>query len=338
MQSHKTTPNQNTSDRRRRSEADLCDRTRAWIWLAHVRARRSDLSYDGLDGLVFDDGSRRRAFWRVARTGQSPDRIHRLRGFSLVERLGKVPGFEGTVPVYRSELWHLLRCRPMKREELQAMRTRLLAAFKLRRSIEIESCIGSNGSVQHPYQSDASAQELADNLRRLAVPLCLDWLALLCVLYRLAVDDVDLELALELQDLIREQYIELFQTLEIPRFGLDGEKELQFLIEARVLRGDTYSGSPRWAKETLPQLLGRGSGKRKSGRDPMCGIPHHLAHSVFMMALDSVTYAGPRRRSLLLRDSPDAQIVIRKPMTMKQLMNPHAKEWKRKNKVTRQGK
>lgn len=226
----------------------------------------------------------------------------------------------------------------MKREELQAMRTRLLAAFKLRRSIEIESCIGSNGSVQHPYQSDASAQELADNLRRLAVPLCLDWLALLCVLYRLAVDDVDLELALELQDLIREQYIELFQTLEIPRFGLDGEKELQFLIEARVLRGDTYSGSPRWAKETLPQLLGRGSGKRKSGRDPMCGIPHHLAHSVFMMALDSVTYAGPRRRSLLLRDSPDAQIVIRKPMTMKQLMNPHAKEWKRKNKVTRQGK
>lgn len=316
MNNRKSNPKATTVDRRRRSGADLCDRTRAWIWLAYVRARRSDLSYDGLDDQVFDEGSRRRAFWRVARTGQSPDRVHRLRGFSLVERLGEKPGFENTAAVFRSQLWQLLRCHPMKREELMAMKAKLLDAFNLRQSNEIESCIASDGSIQHPYLHEASAQELADCLRKLAVPLCLDWLALLCVLYRLAVDDVDLELALELQALIRAHYTQVFQTLEIGRFGIPGEKELQFLIEARVLRGDTYSGSAQWAVETLPRLLENDKIKLHSRRDPLRGLPHNLAHSIFIAALDSVTHGGSIRRPLLIRHTEEALIVRRKSVNL----------------------
>lgn len=328
MNDHKSNPTATTAGRPR-SGADLCDRTRAWIWLAYVRARHSDLSYDELDDQVFDEGSRRRAFWRVARTGQRPDRVHRLRGFSLVERLGEKPGFENTASVFRSELWQLLRSRPLKREELLAMKAKLLDAFSLRQSDEIESCVAFDGNVQHPYLRDASALELAECLRKHAVPLCLDWLALLCVLYRLAVDDVDLELAIELQALIREHYIEVFQTLEIGRFGLRGEKELQFLIEARVLRGDTYSGSPQWALETLPPLVesfkkGLGSSDAASRQ-----LPREVMHMIFMAALDSVTHGSQIRRSLLIRHSADAQIVKRQNMKPLELMEKAAKERKK---------
>lgn len=72
---------------------------------------------------------------------------------------------------------------------------------------------------------------------------------MLCVYYRLAIDDVDLEAALELRAIIRNYCEKLLRALQIWRVATLGAEELKFLIEARVLRGETGFGNQETAME-----------------------------------------------------------------------------------------
>jgi hypothetical protein len=303
MHDNKSTPNKNARPRRRRREADLCEHTQSWIWLGSVRARRPELSYDALDDLVFEEGSRRRAFWRIACTGQSPDRVHPRRGFSLVDRLGKLSGLEETVAVFRSRLWRLLQPRPLSREVLLALKTELLEAFNLYQpEHRAEIRCTSWYVIELSYVAKTSAREMADCLRALAAPLCLDWLALLCVFYRLAVDELDLEAAIELRDLMRDHYTKVLQALDLGRFGLRGAEELRFLIEARVLRGDTHLGSAKWALETVPPLV---KGYIERSGEALQKVPRKIVHELFMLAIDSATPRGRTCGTLLVRPAAE---------------------------------
>jgi hypothetical protein len=169
--------------------------------------------------------------------------------------MGELPGFETTVAVYRSRLWLLLKPRSATRNELDAMRIELLNVFSLYQADGVDLSLRYHGVVDRPYLHDVSAREFGEGLRALSPPYCLEWLALLCVLYRLALDDLDLSLAVELRELVREYYTQVLQALEIKRFGLHGGKELEFLIEMRVLRGDTSAGPPAWAIEEARSTL-----------------------------------------------------------------------------------
>lgn len=252
--------------------------------------------------MVFGEESRRRAFWRIARTGQSPDRVHPKRGFSLVERLGRVTGFERTAEAYRSSLWRLVGRHLLSRVELEALKTELMAAFKLYQADGSALGFAENGVIQYSFLREVLPQEFAAGLRKLAPSTSLDWLALLCTLYRLAIEELDLDFAIELRNLIREYYIRLFKALEIGRFGLLGEKELQFLIEMRVLRGDTSAGPPAWAFEQVHALTERADalakkavkGRRKSDGTLMRKLPSQMKHKITEAAIGVALFSWRR--------------------------------------------
>lgn len=278
---------------------------------------RPNLSLDALDAMVFGEDSRRRAFWRIARTGQCPDRVHPKRGFSLVERLGTLPGFEETAAIYRSKLWLLLRRQLLSPTELEGLKSQLLKSLELYQADREALGFARNDLIHLPFLREVSPVEFGDGLRRMAPPDSLDWLALLCTLYRLTINDLDLDFAVVLRNLIRDYYMRLFDSLEIGRFGLLGQKELQFLIEMRVLRGDPSAGPPEWAfeqarshikiaDELAKQSLKR---RRKSTKALVRKLPSEQKHLVFSIAIDAALFKWRTALAPIVFQSQDTEFL-----------------------------
>lgn len=195
---------------RGRPKADLSEQVRAWFWLAVVRHRDPTKGFDELDHVILKDAVRPRALRRIAREGHSPDRLHPKRGFSLVDRFDSTAPWHGTASVYRSAFWALIGPRLLDREALETLGARVVNSLDVSLP-DVRPLFGSrHGQIALPYLRSVSPRVIVDRLHAVAPAQSahdparsLDFLALLAVVFRLAIAEMDLEMAVELRPYLR---------------------------------------------------------------------------------------------------------------------------------------
>lgn len=304
MPEDKTTPAPLAARRTRRSK-DVSEEVRAWLWLANIRDRAPAMGYDRLDDAVFPkEALRPRALWRVAREGHSPDRCHPRRGFSLVDRFDAKDPWGGTAAIYRSEFWKVVGPRVLTREELETVRQSLLRTLGFYQPDKGANLAEGEFPDAFAAFAPVGADDFVEQLSHIAPTHDLDFLALACVLFRLAMADMDLDLAVALRPYIRNYFHDMLDALEMGRFGLDGDVPFAYLVEQRVFRGDV-SLPAEWAfneARFLAQLVADRMAMRAS-RPPKT-LPSQQRHLMKRAAMANVLQRAVPERRPLLRMSP----------------------------------